>query len=323
MQPCRKDTAATFDRKGDAERWATEIEAQVSQASGGGYIRPKGAKLSDLMKLYREAIPGGGRTRRAALERLNARLGDVLLVRLGPLHLRDFVDQRQKEGAGGVTIGQDLSYLSGLLEWGRVVRRIDVHPELARDARRELKHRKLNTRSKRRERIPTEDEIARLIAYWEANPRQHIPMPTIVRFAIASAMRAGEICRITAEDLDRDGRTVIIRDRKDPQHKAGNDQVVPILPDAWAIVQERLLEHPSGRLFPYNSESVSSAFTRACQALAIDDLHLHDCRHLATVKLFRLGLDIPRVAMITGHRSWENLKRYTNLTPADVHEAAG
>ena len=37
------------------------------------------------------------------------------------------------------------------------------------------------------------------------------------------------------------------------------------------------------------------------------------------VQLFRMGLDIPRVALITGHRSWENLKRYTNLGPEDVH----
>ena len=31
-------------------------------------------------------------------------------------------------------------------------------------------------------------------------------------------------------------RTVIIRDRKDPRNKAGNDQSVPLLPEAWAIV---------------------------------------------------------------------------------------
>jgi site-specific recombinase XerD len=34
--------------------------------------------------------------------------------------------------------------------------------------------------------------------------------------------------------------------------------------------------------------------------------------------LFEAGLDIPRVAMISGHQSWATLKRYTHLKPADV-----
>jgi len=313
----------TFDRKSEARAWAEEIEAQTQQARSRGYIQPKGATLADLIQLNREQVPEGGRTRRACLDRLTARLGSIQLERLGPLHLRDFIDTRQGEGAGGVTIAQDLSYLAAVLEWARVVRRIDVNPELARDARRELKHRKLQTRSRSRDRIPTSTELERLEEHWGSKPRQKIPMGELVRFAVASAMRAGEITRICAEDVDKAARTVVIRDRKDPRNKAGNDQVVPLLPDAWAIVEARLNAHPRGRLFPYNRESVSTAFTRACEALRIRDLHFHDLRHLATVRLFRMGLDIPRVSLITGHKDWGNLRRYTNLTPADVHAAAG
>ena len=145
-------------------------------------------------------------------------------------------------------------------------------------------------------------------------------MALLVDFALASAMRLGEITRITAEDLDREAKTVIVRDRKDPKVKAGNDQRVPLLKDAWAIIQDR---PKIGRLFPYNTESVSTAFTRAVQACGIEDLHFHDLRHAATVNLFRMGLDIPLVSIITGHKSWQNLKRYTQLTAEDVHERVG
>jgi integrase len=311
--------AETFDKKAQARAWATEIESQISASQG--LIRPKGAKLSDLIERYRESVPGGGRTKRACLDRLNERLGHLPLERLGALHLRDYIDKRQAEGAGGVTIAQDLSYLATVLSWARLVRRIDVAPELARDARRGLKHRELETRSRERSRTPSTEELERLRTYWEAKPRQMIPMPDLVDFAIASAMRLGEICRITAEDVDRTERTVIIRDRKDPKRKKGNDQVVPLLTEAMAMVEERLRAHPRGRLFPYNAASVSTAFTRACTALGVLDLHFHDLRHLGTVLLFRRGLDIPRVALITGHKDWGNLRRYTNLTAADVHGA--
>lgn len=59
---------------------------------------------------------------------------------------------------------------------------------------------------------------------------------------------------------------------------------------------------------------------RACDRLKIPDLHLHDLRHDGISRLFESGLGIPEVSMISGHLSWENLKRYTHLRPADVLE---
>jgi len=53
----------------------------------------------------------------------------------------------------------------------------------------------------------------------------------------------------------------------------------------------------------------------------IEDLHFHDLRHRATVQFFRMGLDIPRVALLTGHKTWAMLRRYTDIKPADVHAA--
>lgn len=62
--------------------------------------------------------------------------------------------------------------------------------------------------------------------------------------------------------------------------------------------------------------SASSARTRP--VLGIEDLHLHDLRHEGVSRLFEQGLDIPRVAMISGHQSWATLRRYTHLKPKDV-----
>ena len=313
--------AATFDKKGQARDWATQIEAQADQIQKGGLISPQGLKVGHLVEMYREAIPGGGRTKGACLTRLETRLKRTKPERL-PFALRDYIDKRQADGAGGVTIAQDLSYLSTALDWARYTRHIDVDPEVARDARRSLKHRKLNTRSNERNRPPTKAELQALYAHWEAeNPWREIPMPEVVRFALASAMRLGEITRIQAEDVDKEQRAVIIRERKDPRKKDQNDQLVPLVGDAWPMVEARLKKHPNGALFPYNPRSISASFTRTCKKLGIEDLHFHDLRHAATANLFRMGLDIPRVALITGHKSWENLKRYTNLQPEDVHNA--
>lgn len=315
--------AATFDKKGDARDWATQIEAQAEHVQKGGLISPKGLKIGHLVEMYREAVPGGGRTKGACLARLENRLKRTAPDRLA-FSLRDYIDKRQDEGAGGVTIAQDLSYLATVLDWARHTRRIDVDPEVARDARRSLKHRKLSTRSNERERTPSAEELNRLYALWaEENPWCHIPMKELTMFALASAMRLGEITRIRAEDVSREDKAVIIRQRKDPKKKEKNDQLVPLVGDAWAMVEARLKTQPRGELFPYNPRSVSASFTRSCKKLGIRDLRFHDLRHAATAQLFRMGLDIPRVALITGHKSWENLKRYTNLRPQDVHSVLG
>ena len=146
-------------------------------------------------------------------------------------------------------------------------------------------------------------------------------MAAISRFAIASAMRLGEITRIRIEEIDWDARTVLIRERKDPKRKADNDQVVPFLDDALEMAREAAAGRAAGRLWPYRAESVSTAFTRACQALNIEDLRFHDLRHAGVTRLFQAGLPIELVAVVSGHRDWANLKRYTQLTAADVHKA--
>lgn len=315
--------AATFATKREARDWSTAIEAQANHVAAGGFAPiPKGATLADLIDKYNEGSSASkGKTKEATLAMLKRDLGKVRLSALNAVVLRDFIDRRQDAGAGGVTIAADLSYLSAVIKWGRHARQLDLPERLALDARASLKHRGLSTRGVEREREPTDAELARLYAHWDSNPRQAIPMSLLCRFALATGMRQAEICRLQIEDVDKGARTVVIRDRKDPRNKQGNHQTVPLLPDAWAIVESLIADRTEGFLLPYREASVSTAFTRACKDVKppILDLHFHDLRHRATAEFFRMGLDIPRVALLTGHKTWAMLRRYTAIKPSDVH----
>ena len=315
--------AATFATKREAKDWATQIEAQASHIAAGGYAPvPKGATLADLIEKYIESSTKLlGKTKEATLAMLKRELGKVKLSNLNAVVLRDFIDRRQDDGAGGVTIAADLSYLSAVLKWGRHARQLDLPERLALEARASLTHRGMSTRGKEREREPTDDELARIYAHWAAKARQKIPMQTVCQFALATGMRQGEITRLEIEDVDRQAKTVVIRDRKDPRNKTGNNQTVPLLPDAWAIVEPIIKERETGFLFPYDERSISASFTRACTALGIEDLHFHDLRHRAAAQFFRMGLGIPQVALLTGHKTWAMLRRYTAIKPEDVHDA--
>lgn len=312
--------AETFTYKSDAIKWAKQIEVQIENVSATGFQPiPKGYTLGDLIDGYVKDVEPEGKTKVATLKMLTRVLGKVQLKSLCAIHLRDFVDQRLESGAGGVTIASDLSYLTSVLKWARHARKIDVSDSLAKDARSNLSQRKVNTRSNERDREPTADELNRLYALWDANKRLKTPMKEICKFALATAMRQEEICKLQIEDVNRESKTVIIRDRKDPKKKVGNNQIVAILPDAWAIIEPILQERTEGYIFPYKSDTVSTSFTRSCTKLGIIDLHFHDLRHKATSDLFRMGLTIPLVATLTGHKTWVQLKRYTDLKAEDVH----
>ena len=168
-------------------------------------------------------------------------------------------------------------------------------------------------------------EIDQLLNYFDDKSNMFIPMGRIIRFAIATAMRQEEICKIVWEDVDLTKRVVTIRDRKDPRNKEGNHQKVPLLNltgiDAWQLLlEQKVLTGGIGRCFPYHSKSVGTAFRRARKHLGIEDLRFHDLRHEATSRLFEAGLSIERVALVTGHKDWKMLRRYTHLKPEDLHK---
>ena len=66
---------------------------------------------------------------------------------------------------------------------------------------------------------------------------------------------------------------------------------------------------------------MSAEDRRACLFLGIntedmpddDRLNFHDLRHDGISRLFEMGWTIPHVASVSGHRSWQSLKRYTHI----------
>ncbi len=146
---------------------------------------------------------------------------------------------------------------------------------------------------------------------YERKRADAIPMTHLILFSIYSTRRQEETCRIVAEDVNIERAEVIVRDMKNPGEKMGNDVTTNLTPEALKLITDRGIK--KGRLWPYNAESVSTSFTRACKILGIEDLHFHDLRHEGISRLFELGWSIPHVATVSGHRSWKSLQRYTHI----------
>ncbi|WP_104903740.1 site-specific integrase [Pseudomonas sp. LH1G9] len=315
--------AQTFDLEKNARKWAKEIEQQLKLSTNGDYIDPpKNANFEDLVSVYEEHVGGVkafGKNKKAVLKSLKAKIGHVKLRALSEAVVRDFVDRRVKEGAGGVTIAVDLAYLRAVLSWARYVRNLNLDPDITLDVRRSLARRGLKVRSNERTRVASPSELSKLCEHYQKMKRNTIDMIAVIEFALLTSLRQEEICMLRIEDIDLERRVMLVRDRKHPTEKMGNHGEVPVLDDFVEPINKAINGRETGRLFPYAPRSVSASFTRACKATGIEDLRFHDLRHTAATDLFTRELDIESVSLFTGHKDWKMLRRYTHIKAESVH----
>jgi integrase len=323
----------TFLRHDHAREWASSAEAQVDKGHAPSGRRARSAKtLGALIDLHIDDMKEVGkppqRSKSATLELLQRKLGALTLAQLDRERLIRFGRDRAKEGAGPVTLGMDLGAIKLVIGHAAAVHGVDVSIEAVQLARVALKRLGLIGKGNERDRRPTDDELTSLIAHFDGNDRQIIPMGRIIKFAIATAMRQEEIFRVTWSDFNARTKMLTIRDRKDPRQKKGNDQRIPLLSvsgyDAVQLVEEQRAARANqdDRIFSFNHRSAGTAFTRAISELRIDDLHFHDLRHEGTSRLFEAGFLIQQVALVTGHKDWKMLRRYTHLKPETLHAIA-
>ena len=307
----------TFPTKTLAQKWATETEASINARRYRDERSLDKITLAELIQQYREELSHVefGKNKTAVLTALENKLGHHTLAELSDDRLTQYIKDRRREGAGGVTIAIDLTYLGGIFKTARQIWKIPVSMDAITTARAYMSHVKISTRSKERTRRPSKDELDRLCDYFDG--RSRMPMRDIIQFAVATAMRLDEIMRVRWDDLNETDKTIVIRDRKHPNQKLGNDQEVPLLGESFEIVKRQ--PKVEDRIFPYNGKTISSIFPRACQALGIEDLRFHDLRHEGVSRLFERGFRIEQVSLVSGHRDWKMLKRYTQLKAADLH----
>lgn len=314
----------SFDVKSQAAAWAAKIEADMVALNHHDTRIISNLTVADLIDRYNEevgAVKPFGRNKVSVLAMLRESLGAKLVPALTVDVLMKYVRERHAAGAGGVTIGIDLSYLGSLLKTAKNLWRLPVDLSVTSAARSNLQYLGLSAKSKERERRPTAKEIQRIKDHFAAKPRQRVPMVDLIQFAVETAMRAGEIIALKWDDLNEADRTIIIRDRKHPQEKIGNDQEVPLLGESFAIVKRQRKIEGEPRIFPVTDGTISTIFPRACKALGIDDLHFHDLRHEGVTRLFEQGYAMEQVMLVSGHRDTKMLMRYVQLRARDLHRA--
>lgn len=314
----RKSISKTFPTKAQAIRWGYEME--------GGAKAQSRLTVAEVIASYREQRELSGRpiSKRTnthhMLENLSNDEFGLGQLRVEKLETDDLIQycRRRLRTIQPSTANMEMTQLGTVLRHTKGMLELQIG-DIVGDARPALHHYGLIGASNMRTRRPTAAELEAIYKEIDARPRMK-HMRAILTVALHTGMRRGEILRIRWLDLDDTRRTVIIRDRKDPKQKIGNDQEIPLLGASWDVIQAQPRKANEPRIFPYNPSTVSNNFTQICKKLGITGLVLHDMRHELTSTLFESGWQIPEVAVVTGHKSWTQLKRYTQIEPTSLHD---
>lgn len=225
-----KSVSETFPTKSQAQAWARKVEAEMDARRFNDVRGLANITLKELIDWYAEEIGGAhpfGKNKKAVLRSWARDHGDISLDKLTADYLTTYVRNRRKAGVSGVTISIDLTYIGDVLKSARDLRKLPLNLDVISAARANMAHLKISTKSKERSRRPTAKEIGELCNYLDKHST--LPMRDIIHFAIESAMRIEEITLLRWVDLNERDRTIIIRNRKHPRQKQGNDQEVPLL----------------------------------------------------------------------------------------------
>jgi integrase len=169
-----------------------------------------------------------------------------------------------------------------------------------------------------RERRLLPGELERLLEAVKACRNQWLR--SIILLAVETGMRRGELLSLRWDDVCFDTNTVLIRITKN-----GHARRIPLSPDAVIILEgrQRHSDTNTDMVFPISANAFRLAWERCRRRVAstypdITDLRFHDLRHEAVSRFFELGLSVPEVALISGHRDPRMLFRYTHLRAEDI-----
>ncbi|MGJ5032244.1 site-specific integrase [Bradyrhizobium sp. HKCCYLS2038] len=305
----------TFDRRPAAAAWISRREDELSKpgAIERAKISANDPLLSAVIDQYiAESEKEIGRTKAQVLRTIKT--FGIAGKRCSEIDTAAITDFAKQLDCAPQTRGNYLSHLAAIFAVAKPMWRYPLDRAAIEEAQVVLRKLGIISKSKERDRRPTIEELDRLMAHFEERQKRRpssAPMCRLIAFAVFSTRRQEEITRITWSDLDEEHSRVLVRDMKHPGQKDGNDTWCDLPEPAMQIIKAMPKVGPE--IFPYSADAISAAFTRACALLEIDDLHFHDLRHDGVSWLFERGYTIPHAAAVSGHRSWNSLKRYTQL----------
>ena len=296
----------SFSYRKDAEAWARTKERELD--NGGASIdraKLRTTSLADLLVKYRDTIVSKKRSRRIETYLINSfirqKVAILKLSEVSPKIFADYRDERLKI-VKPASVCRELAiyrhaFQVAIDEWHYP---IDENPL--------IKVKKPKVMDSRNRRL-LDGELEILIT--DCLNHNQVELMNVIIMAVETGMRRGEILGTRTENYQSNDRTLHI-----PITKNGFPRTIPVTSKAAQLLDN--LDDNNGVVYSLSAEGFKSAWQRLIKRTGMVDLRFHDLRHEAISRFFEMGLSVPEVALISGHRDYRMLQRYTHLKPEQV-----
>jgi site-specific recombinase XerD len=133
----------------------------------------------------------------------------------------------------------------------------------------------------------------------------------LIILALETGMRRGELLALEWNNIDVKARLAHLEISKN-----GFGRSVPLTQKAIETLKS--LQVSDRRFFPVEANAVRLAWERLRSRAGLKQGKLHWMRHEAVSRMFELGLSVPEVSVVSGHRTLACLQRYTHIRPENV-----
>jgi integrase len=276
-----KRKGKTCATKSEAMQWIVAAEKEASSDS----IPDK--TLGELLTRYAETVSPGKKSHKREINRINALLKDPLSkVKIADLDAPAIVEWRDRRliKIKANSVRRDWVVLNhacniAITEW----QWLRVNP---------FKSVKKPPPGEDRSRVITQDEIDAILhtcGYGSGTLTAQVG--AVMLFALETAMRIGEICGLTWENVH--DRHVHI-----PFTKNGSARDVPLSKKARELIKNQSKENP---VFDLTVSQADSLWRKCRDRAMIENLHFHDTRRTALTRLAK-KFSVMDLAKISGHR---------------------
>ena len=294
-----------FDDLRTGKKWASKIEHEIETGQFEDLTKASKTTMRALLEKYRDEITVDKKGHREESAKINLLIRNDIsshtITSLKAHHLYKFKKESDKVRAPATT-NKYLHMLQNVWNTAKKVWGITMPPynpfELV------TMHKVDNAR----DRVLTTDEYSKLL---DSCSEGNMPvLRDIVIFAYETGARQGEILKLKRSNVDFDKRLCTFLDTKN-----GEDRTIPLTDAAIEILKRHRFGDILFNLLP---RRLRKHFTIACRRAAITNFRFHDLRACFCTNALLSGMTIPEVSVLSGHKDWKQLQRYTRIKPEDL-----
>ena len=295
----------TFEEIKLGKKWASKIEHEIENGQFEDLTKASKTTIRALLEKYRDEITVDKKGHREETAKINLLIRQDIsshtITSLKAHHLYRLKKEFDKVRAPATT-NKYLHMLQNVWNTAKTVWGITMPPynpfELV----------SMHKVDNARDRVLTTDEYSKLL---DACSEGNMPIiRDIVIFAYETGARQGEILKLKRSDVDFDKRLCTFLDTKN-----GEDRTIPLTDAAIEILKR----HRFGdTLFSLLPRRLRKHFSIACRRAAITNFRFHDLRACFCTNALLSGMTIPEVSVLSGHKDWKQLQRYTRIKPEDL-----